>query len=219
MKHEWRRHEKDLYGAKQFPRIVNIPAQQFIMTDGKGNPNGKDFSDKVSALYSLAYTIKMFYRETFISAPEAGLQIAGTNFQEPSNTVCDYTVYPLEAFWKKTDTKKPLDKNKLEYTVMIRQPDFITKDIFSAALERVKIKKPDELYNDIYFDTVPKAKCIEILHIGAYDDEPVSFQKMDLFAEENNLKRSDNYHKEIYMNHENHVVKSKLKTILRYCLE
>ena len=49
MKHEWKKHEKNLYGVKQSPRIVDIPMQQFIMIEGKGNPNDKDFSDKVSA--------------------------------------------------------------------------------------------------------------------------------------------------------------------------
>lgn len=71
MKHEWKKYEKNLYGVKQSPRIVDIPMQQFIMIEGKGNPNDKDFSDKVSALYSLAYGIKMMYKNT-ISSNEIG---------------------------------------------------------------------------------------------------------------------------------------------------
>ncbi|WP_283690847.1 GyrI-like domain-containing protein [Clostridium perfringens] len=202
MKHEWRKHEKNLYGVKQYPRIVNIPKQQFIMINGKGNPNKEDFSNKVSVLFSLAYAIKMLYKNTSIS-----------------KEICDYTVYPLEAIWKTIDNAKFLDKNQLEYTVMIRQPDFITKDMFLDALERVKIKKTNELYKEIYFDTIHDEKCIEILHIGAYDDEPMSFQKMDLLAKENNLNSSINYHREIYLNNENRVFRNKLKTILRYCVE
>ena len=136
MKHEWKKHEINLYGVKQSPRIVDIPMQQFIMIEGKGNPNDKDFSDKVSALYSLAYGIKMMYKNTI-----------------NSNEVSDYTVYPLEAIWKDIGNTDQLDKNQLEYTIMIRQPDFITKDMFFNALERVKIKKPNELYKQILFDT------------------------------------------------------------------
>ena len=202
MKHEWKKHEKNLYGVKQSPRIVDIPMQQFIMIEGKGNPNDKDFSDKVSALYSLAYGIKMMYKNTI-----------------SSNEVSDYTVYPLEAIWKDIGNTDQLDKNQLEYTIMIRQPDFITKDMFFNALERVKIKKPNSLYEQIFFDTMQDAKSIEVLHIGAYDDEPISFQKMDLLAKENDLVRSTNYHREIYLNNANRVLKSKLKTILRYCVK
>ena len=202
MKHEWKKHEKDLYGVKQSPRIVDIPMQQFIMIKGKGNPNDKEFSDKVSALYSLAYGIKMMYKNT-----------------NSTNEISDYTVYPLEAIWNDTGNTQQLDKNQLEYTIMIRQPDVITKDIVFNALERLKIKKPNSLYEQIFFDTMQDAKSIEVLHIGAYDDEPISFQKMNLLAGENGLVRSTNYHREIYLNNANRVLKSKLKTILRYCVE
>ena len=197
MKHEWKKHEKNLYGVKQSPRIVDIPMQQFIMIKGEGNPNDKEFSDKVSALYSLAYGIKMMYKNTI-----------------STNEISDYTVYPLEAIWKDIG-----DTQQLDNTIMIRQPDVITKDIVFDALERVKIKKPNSLYEQIFFDTMQDAKSIEVLHIGAYDDEPISFQKMDLLAKENGLVRSTNYHREIYLNNANRVLKSKLKTILRYCVK
>lgn len=202
MKHEWKKHEKDLYGVKQSPRIVDIPMQQFIMIKGKGNPNDKEFSDKVSALYSLAYGIKMMYKNT-----------------NSTNEISDYTVYPLEAIWNDIGDTQQLDKNQLEYTIMIRQPDVITKDIVFNALERLKIKKPNSLYEQIFFDTMQDAKSIEVLHIGAYDDEPISFQKMNLLAVENGLVRSTNYHREIYLNNANRVLKSKLKTILNiFCV-
>ena len=195
MKHEWKKHEKNLYGVKQSPRIVDIPMQQFIMIKGEGNPNDKEFSDKVSALYSLAYGIKMMYKNTI-----------------STNEISDYTVYPLEAIWKDIGDTQQLDKNQLEYTIMIRQPDVITKDIVFDALERVKIKKPNSLYEQIFFDTMQDAKSIEVLHIGAYDDEPISFQKMDLLAKENGLVRSTNYHREIYLNNANRVLKVNVKS-------
>lgn len=112
-------------------------------------------------------------------------------------------MYPLEAIWNDIGDTKQLDKNQLEYTIMIRQPDFITKDIDFDALERVKLKKPNRFYEQIFFDTMEDAKSIEILHIGTYDDEPMSFQKMDLLAKENSLIRSADYHREIYLNNYN----------------
>lgn len=202
MKHEWKKHEKNLYGVKQSPRIVDIPMQQFIMIEGKGNPNDKDFSDKVSALYSLAYAIKMMYKNI-----------------ATSNDVSDYTVYPLEAIWKDIGDTKQLDKNRLQYTIMICQPDFITKEMFLNALEKVKIKKPNNLYEQISFNTMQDGKSIEILHIGTYDDEPISFQKMNLLAKENALVRSTDFHREIYLNNANRVLKSKLKTVLRFSVK
>lgn len=141
MKFEWRKHEKDLYGVKQSPRIVNIPQQQFIMLEGKGNPNSENFSHKVSALFSLAYAIKMQYKNPAVLSND-------------KYHIHDYTVYPLEAIWKDIGDLTLLDKKQLEYTIMIRQPHFITDDMFKATLERIKIKKPNEFYKEIYFDTM-----------------------------------------------------------------
>ena len=99
---------------------------------------------------------------------------------------------------------------------MIRQPDFITIDMVQAALERVKIKKPDPLYEEIFFETVDGGKYIEILHIGSYDNEPASFAQMDRFAEENGLQRITDRHREIYL--ANSAKADKRKTILRYAV-
>lgn len=204
MKHEWKKHEKELYGAKEVPGLFHMPLQKFIMTSGKGNPNHTDFSDRVSALYTLAYAIKMRSKSA-----EKGSQ--------------DFTVYPLEGIWKqKEDTRlinTELIKENLEYTIMIRQPDFITEDLFSSALEQLALKKPNPLYRDIRFESMQDGACIEILHVGAFDDEPASFAKMDAFALENGFKRTGHWHREIYLNNANRTEKSKLKTILRYPIQ
>lgn len=209
MKHEWKKHEKVLYGAKDSPGLVDIPAQNFIMIKGSGNPNDTDFSNRVSALYSLAYAIKMDYKATALK-------------NIISNEIHDFTVYPLEGIWMKKDDNMQLDttneliKDNLEYTIMIRQSDFITTEMVRAALERVKVKKPNPLYEEIFFDMIHDRKCVEILHIGSYDNEPVSFALMDKFVKENGLHRISDWHREIYLNNANRAKTDKLKTILRY---
>lgn len=209
MKHEWKKHEKVLYGAKDSPGLVDIPAQNFIMIKGSGNHNDTDFSNRVSALYSLAYAIKMDYKATALK-------------NIISNEIHDFTVYPLEGIWMKKDDNMQLDttneliKDNLEYTIMIRQPDFITTEMVRAALERVKVKKPNPLYEEIFFDMIHDRKCVEILHIGSYDNEPVSFALMDKFVKENGLHRISDWHREIYLNNANRAKTDKLKTILRY---
>ena len=79
--------------------------------------------------------------------------------------------------------------------------------------------KPNPLFEEVRLGTMQDGKCVEILHIGAFDDEPISFEKMEQFALANNLKRTTSYHREIYLNNANRVEKSKLKTILRYTVE
>lgn len=206
MKFEWRKHEKALYGANSIPALVEIPTYHFIMIKGSGNPNDTAFSDKVAALYSLAYAIKMDYK-------------VATAKNILSNEIHDFTVYPLEGIWtlKSADAKfadGKLIKENLEYTIMIRQPDFITAEMVCAALERVKVKKPNRLYDEIIFDTMQDGKCIDMLHVGSYDSESSSFAQMDRFAEENGLQRITDWHREIYLT--NRTEADKLKTILRY---
>ena len=198
MKYEWKKQEKEFYGAKKSPALVTVPAQNYIMIGGKGNPNDVDFSNRVSALYSLAYAIKMAYKTTAIQ-----------------NEFNDFTVFPLEGIWQKIE-ETVLVKENLGYTIMIRQTDFICEDIVKAALEQVKVKKPNPLFDEISFGTMNDGKCVEILHIGAFDDEPISFEKMEKFMLVNNLERTNNYHREIYLNNANRIEISKIKTILRY---
>lgn len=202
MKHEWKKQEKNIYGAKKVPALVTIPMQSFIMISGKGNPNDADFSNRVGALYSLAYAIKMGYKA-----------MAATD--GAANEIQDFSVYPLEGVWKQSQDEE-LIKEKLEYTIMIRQPDFITEEMVKDALEKVKKKKPNPLYDEIQFNTMQDGVCVEILHIGSFDEEPASFEKMDQFARENGLQRNRSFHRELYLNNANRVAKDKLQTILRY---
>ena len=204
MKYEWRKQEKNLYGVKQTPIIVEVPKQKFILLKGKGNPNEVDFSDRISALYSLAYAIKMLFKNAMKN--------------KTNNEITDFTVYPLEGFWKKVNLKE-LDKNKLEYTLMIKQPDFITQEIFTKALENIKKKKPNALYDEMSFREIEEGKSIQILHVGSYDEEPKSFEQMNEFARKRDLTRIGDFHKEIYLSNKNRTSEEKQKTILRYSVK
>ena len=202
MKYEWKKSEKYLYGVKQKPQFIEVPTAYYIMIKGEGNPNEIDFSNRVSALYSLAYGIKMLFK----------------NMKKEELEYSDFTVFPLEGIWEKSDDEE-FDKSKLKYTIMIKQPNFITKEIFDLAFEKVKKKKPNELYDEISFDCIESKKAIQILHIGSFDTEIESFEKLDNFASEMNLERSEKLHTEIYLNNKNRTAEDKLKTILRYTVK
>lgn len=202
MKYEWKKNEKYLYGVKQKPQLIEVPTAYYIMIKGEGNPNESDFSNRVSVLYSLAYGIKMLFK----------------NMEKEELEYSDFTVFPLEGIWEKSDDEE-FDKNKLKYKIMIKQPYFITREIFDLAFEKVKKKKPNELYDEISFDCIESKKAIQILHIGSFDTEIESLEKLDNFASEMKLERSENLHTEIYLNNKNRTAEDKLKTILRYTVK
>lgn len=207
MKHEWRKHEKEIYGVKLEPQEILVPKFKFYTIKGFGNPNHPAFSEFIGALYSLSYAIKM--------APKKGLVPEG---------YYDYSVYPLEGVWDLIDTSKyhpdkPIDKDNLKFTLMIRQPDFVTEMFAHEILESVKIKKPHRLLEEVKFEIMEEGHCVQILHLGSYDDEPATFKKMEEFCGTRKLNRKSKIHREIYLSDARKVAPEKLKTILRFQVE
>ena len=205
MKYEWRKQEKDIYGVKGIPVQKVIPTQTYLMIEGKGNPNDQDFSRKVSALYAVAYAVKREFKSMMSKL-------------ENDEMITDYTVYPLEGIWKQT-TGTELFKEELEYTIMIRQPDFVSNGMIEAAFQNVKRKKPNPLYDSMRVETMQDGSCVQILHIGSYDEEPASFAKMQALMAQNHRVRSQIWHREIYLSNPSRSSKDSLKTILRYTVE
>lgn len=205
MKHEWKKHEKEIYMPKDKPMLVTVPKYNYFMIKGKGNPNGEDFASRIEVLYSLSYSIKMLPKKGFIP---------GGYF--------DYTVYPLEGIWDGTgafNEEGKINKEELIYTLMIRQPEFVTESI--ARMTEVKLisTKPHPLINDVKFGSVEDGRCIQLMHTGSYDAETQSFEKMNMFMEESGLRRKNALHREIYINDARKTATEKRKTVLRYMIE
>lgn len=202
MKHEWRKHEKNLYIPKQKPEIVTIPEQRFLMIKGKGNPNGEEFSERIGVLYSLSYGIKMLPKQGY--TPEGYFE---------------YAVYPLEGLWDLTPEGRKLetlDKDELLYTIMIRQPDFVTEEVVEKAFEKIRKKNPHRLLDQVIFNKMEEGLSVQMLHVGSYDTEPQTFTRMKKFITENNLEIVSLQHREIYLSDARRVEAEELKTVLRY---
>lgn len=198
-KYEWKKAEKSYYNPVKVPQLVDIPAFKFFTLAGKGNPNDAFFAEYIQCLFSLSYTLKMQWKK---------------------ENSFDYAVYPLEGVWSlQTPTNQNdgvLDKDNLLFNLMIRQPDFVTEEYAADIIEKVKAKKPHPLLEDVKFETITDGLCVQMLHIGSYDSEPMSFAEMNTFALDNNLLRSSLVHREIYLSDARKVQPEKLKTILRF---
>jgi len=202
LKHEWRKQEKNLYLPKNKPELVTVPRQKFLMINGQGDPNGEDFAERIKPLYALSYAIRMM--------PKSGFTPEG---------YFEYTVYPLEGVWDLTEKgrkSETLLKEELVYTIMIRQPDFVTEEVVERAFEMVKKKNPHPLLDEVTFGEMEDGLSVQMLHIGPYDDEVESFNKMKQFISANNLEILTLKHREIYISDARKVDPSKLKTVLRY---
>lgn len=205
MKHEWRKKEKNYYIPKAKPGIVDVEEFKFIQIKGAGNPNSEDFQERVGTLYSVAYPIKMMLKKG--EAPE---------------DYTDYVVYPLEGIWDLTEEAKEkniFDKDELVYTIMIRQPNFISNEIFEEGIKIAKSKKENKLLDEVEFVTIEEGMCVQMMHIGSFDEEAKTFEVMEKFCEENNLTIKSKAHREIYISDFRKTAPEKLKTVLRYRVE
>ncbi len=176
----------------------------FFTIKGEGNPNNPEFGEYISVLYALSYGVKMSPKQGF--APD--------NYFE-------YSIYPLEGVWDITDEAKQLkleklDKDALVFNLMIRQPDFVKPDFAAEVMERISKKKPHLLFPKVRFETINEGDCVQMLHIGSYDNEPASFARMEAYAEANGLKRLSKIHREIYLSDARKTASEKLRTILRF---
>jgi hypothetical protein len=207
MKHEWRKKEKELYLPKNKPINIQVPEFKFFTINGRGNPNSETFSKYIEVLYSLSYAVKMSCKK--------GIEPKG---------YFDYTVYPLEGIWDISEEAKKnfngkIDKNELIFKLMIRQPDFVDEQFTSFIMEETKKKKPYEFLNNVHFEKITDGNTVQMMHLGSYDSEPESFELMEEFTEENNLKRISKVHREIYLTDARKVLPEKYKTVLRFSVE
>nr|WP_320027166.1 GyrI-like domain-containing protein [uncultured Acetobacterium sp.] len=197
---DYKKQFKSLYLPKKQPSIIAVPPIRFAMLDGHGDPNGEEFAEAVAALYSFSYAVKMSYKSKAI--PDG---------------FYDYIVFPLEGVWDLVDkTKTSADKSNYAYTIMIRQPDFLTAELTDRFIDEVKKKKPNNFLDRIRIEELEEGFCCQMLHLGGYDDEPASFAQMEAFCNENGYRRSDKTHREIYLSDPRRTETAKLKTVLRF---
>jgi hypothetical protein len=211
MKQEWRKLEKALYLPKMEPMLLHIPKMQYLTIMGEGNPNSELFSEKVGALYAMAYGIRMLNKSD--SIPEGYIE---------------YTVYPLEGVWDLSQEGREAYqmkvqlielKDQLIYTLMIRQPAFVTSDLVESIREKVLKKNDNPYIKDVKLEIIEEGESVQMTHIGSYDDEPASFERMEAFATSIGKKRKSKLHKEIYVTDPSKVPVEKLKTTLRIWVE
>lgn len=199
---DYKKTQRYLYQPKTTPSVIDVPEMIFIAVDGKGDPNtSTEYAAAVELLYKLSYTIKMNHK-----------------------SILEYVVPPLEGLWSVDDDFKGggaaiTDKGKFIWTMMIRQPDFVTEDIFETAKDALAKKKSNIDTSKAKLRTINEGLCVQVMHIGTYDDEPATVAALDCFAIENGyvIDISDTrHHHEIYISDPRKVAPEKIKTVIRH---
>jgi len=186
------------YIAPKDPVFVMVGPAKYLTITGQGAPGGEHFKSHISALYAVAFTLKM--AEKF----------AGH----------DYKVCHLEGQWwaeDGTDFRTHTPK-EWEWRLLIRVPEFIAKAELEDAIKSVMSKGKVALANEIRLEELTEGRCVQMLHVGPYAEEKTAVDRMHEMVEGKGLHLRGPHH-EVYLSDPNRVPKEHLRTLLRYPVE
>ena len=187
---------KPLYKPGDEPEMVEVPELNYLMIDGKGDPNTATvYSDAVSALYKFAYAIRFYMRD------EKGV---------------DFGVMPLEGLWwvENLDLFSYEDKNSWLWTMMILQPEPVTAEIVETVRPLVIAKHKMPHLEQVRFETYSEGRCAQVMHHGPYAEERPTIDRLHAFIHQQDCQLHLKHH-EIYLNDPNRSAPEKLLTIIR----
>lgn len=199
---DFKKEFKHLYNppAKE-AMIVDVPKMNFLMIDGKGDPNNsKEFQDTVQALYGLTFTVKFTLKKAKLG-PE-------------------YTVPSLEGLWWMAGNKQFDMQNKKNWlwTLMIMQPDHVTKNHIAEAIKKLEEKKPNKALSRIRLESFHEGLSAQVMHIGPYSAEGPIIKKLHDFIKNKGYNLKGKHH-EIYLSDPRKSAPERMKTILRHPIQ
>lgn len=189
---------KQLYNpsAKEFS-VVDVPALQFLMIDGEGNPNSSPaYKQAVEALFSLSYALKFMVKK--------------------SAAAIDYSVMPLEGLWWVDDMTQFSVENKddWKWTMLIMQPEYVTAQLVDAARQQLARKKELPALQALRYERFQEGRAAQIMYVGAYADEAPTIARLHAFIKQQSGQLYGKHH-EIYLSDPSRTAPEKLKTIIR----
>ncbi len=188
----------EYYKAKMIPQIVDLEPYYYLTVEGVSAPEDPLFHSAIEQCYAVAYGIKFICKAQDM----------------------DFTVPKMEAFWWVTGDL-PYDetpRKEWHWKIMFRMPDFVGDAEFKQAVTAALNKGKLSANHQLRFEQIHEGWSVQIMHIGSYDQEKESLDKLYAFMNEYGLEMNG-YHHEIYISDPRKVAEDKLKTILRYAVK
>ena len=205
MAFDFKKEYKEFYLPKNQPAIVDVPAMNYVAVRGQGDPNapGGAYQRAMAVLYAVAYTLKMSHKGDH--------RIEG---------FFEYVVPPLEGFWwqEGVDGVDYAAKAAFRWISAIRLPDFVTRADFDWAVAEAARKKQLDC-SAAEMLTLREGLCVQMMHLGPFDDEPASVALMDAYIAAQGYVSdfsAERLHHEIYLSDARKVPPEKWKTVIRH---
>ena len=205
MAFDYKKEYKEFYLPPKKPSIIDVPEMNYIAVRGKGDPNEPDGAYKaaIELLYAISFTIKMSHMGTH--------KIEG---------YFPYVVPPLEGLWRQKGSSDSINysrKQDLCWISMIRLPEFVTREVFDWAVHEAAQKKKTD-FSKAEFRTFHEGLCVQCMHVGSYDDELETIEKIDAFLKEAGYETDfsgQRMHHEIYLSDPRRTAPERLRTVIR----
>ncbi len=205
MSFDYKKEYKEFYLPPKKPGIIDVPEMNYIAVRGKGDPNEPDgeYKAAIELLYAISFTIKMSHMGTH--------KIEG---------YFPYVVPPLEGLWRQKGSSDSINyshKQDLCWISMIRLPEFVTREVFDWAVHEAAQKKKTD-FSKAEFRTFHEGLCVQCMHVGSYDDEPETIEKIDAFLKEAGYETDfsgQRMHHEIYLGDPRRTAPERLRTVIR----
>src|SRR5512143_2272923 len=160
---------KDQYVTPKKPVLVTMDEATYLTVSGRGAPGGPEFTERIGALYGMAFTVKM-------TRKFAGLQ--------------DYVVSKLEAQWwldgENCDFANA-PKDQWNWRLMIRTPRIVKQQELDEAARKLIEKGKAPCADQVKLESITEGLCVQMLHVGPYEEERRSIGTMKAFAEQRGL--------------------------------
>lgn len=190
----------NLYGTScKDPVMVEVPKLNYIMIDGKGDPNSsEEFSNAMEALFKVSYTLKFMHKKAFFGE---GIE---------------YGVMPAQGLWWSNNMEDFTSgtKDNWEWTLMILQPDFVTEERYNTGLKEVKARHDLAALNKLRYESFAEGKAAQILHKGPFSEEGPTIERLHKFIKNKGLEIHGKHH-EIYLSDTRRAKPENWKTIIR----
>ncbi len=192
------KHYPEYYKAKDKPQIVNFEPYNYITSSGTSAPEDQLFNEAIEKLYALAYGIKFLCKANEL----------------------DFVVPKMEAFWwvEGEQAFEETPRGDWHWKIMFRMPDFVANSEYSAALEKLTSNNKLSEDHGLEFEEIHEGLSAQVIHVGSYDNEKVSLEKLFSFIKQEGFE-INGYHHEIYLSDPRKVAEEKLRTILRYPIQ
>ncbi len=196
-KREFKTIYRELYQPPMEPVTVDVPAMDFIMIDGSGDPETDPwYQQVVEALYAVGYSIKFILKER--------------------SEDLDFVMPPLEGLWWAEDMAAFTEAKRedWQWTMMLMIPEPVDDAIYLEGHKKACAKKCLVAADLMRFERFDEGLSAQIMHRGPYAEEGPTVQRLHAFIAEQGHQPRGKHH-EIYLSDPRRTKPENMKTVLR----